>query len=481
MTEVASWLVLSLVLTCHGFVTRDVTKQQQANLFELSVIHLNDFHARFMQTGPSSGTCYEEVKDKCLGGIARVYTASHRLMKERRNAIFLNAGDQFQGTLWYTLHRWNVTATFLNMLPHDALTLGNHEFDDKIPGVVPFLKMIDAPVVVANIDATDEPDMKGLYKNSTVLERGGRKIGVIGAIISSTDTLSSSGKLKFLDEVESINEEAKKLKDRGVDIIVVLDHCGLEIDRIIAKKCPDVDLIVGGHSHTFLYSGTPPLNDVPEDEYPVVVQQETTNRTVLIVQASAFTRYLGNLTVWFDEDGEVDSWEGNPILLDASIEEDPEVLQALEPWRIDVDALANRKIGAIKVPLSNNCRQAECNAGNFITDAMVDAFVDKAENVSSWTYAAISCMHVGGLRNSIEKTSGFITFGDLAAMLPFGDVWNAVELLGSDLLQVIEEGVTDSFSETEFVGKKLLVWSGIKVTYNLSMPAYSRVTEVKVR
>jgi len=78
---------------------------------------------RFEQTSSNSGACREGHEKDCVGGIARVYTAVNQLVKERPNAIFLNAGDHFQGTLWYNIHRWNVTALFMNMLPHDAMVI----------------------------------------------------------------------------------------------------------------------------------------------------------------------------------------------------------------------------------------------------------------------------------------------------------------------------------------------------------------------
>ena len=73
--------------------------------------------------------------------------------------------------------------------------------------------------------------------------------------LTNYQTISRTGKLKFLDEVESVNDEARRLKSQGIDIIIVLSHCGLKVDRIMAAKCPLIDVIVGGHSHTFLYSG----------------------------------------------------------------------------------------------------------------------------------------------------------------------------------------------------------------------------------
>ena len=463
------WLLLFLFQTSWGFTGRGVYYPGRSDLFELSVIHLNDFHARFEQTGPYSGACRKENEEKrdCVGGIARVSTAVNRLINERPNPIFLNAGDHFQGTLWYNVHRWNVTGTFMNMLPHDVMTIGNHEFDNGVEGVVPFLQMVKAPVVVTNMDASEEPTIQGLYRNSTILERNGTKIGVIGVILSTTNTIANTGKLKFMDEVGSVNEEASRLKSQGVGVIIVLSHCGLDVDRIMAAKCPLIDVIVGGHSHTFLYSGAPPFVDTPEDVYPVVVAQENTNRTVLIVQAAAYTKYLGNLTVWLDKEGEVVDWDGNPILLDYSIEEDSQMLDALQPWKASVEEKASSKVGRAKVYLDNNCRKSECNLGNLITDAMVDAYVEQAENRTYWTYAAVACMNPGGIRSSIDSIGGDITFGDLMMAQPFENTWDTLELNGTCIMQILKS-------------KGFLSWSGLKVTYNVTGDTKT-VTDVKIR
>lgn len=458
-------LVALLFHVCLGFTGRGLFYPGRTDLFELSIIHLNDFHARFEQTSPSSGTCRKGHEKDCVGGFARVYTAVNQLVKERPNAIFLNAGDHFQGTLWYNIHRWNVTALFMNMLPHDVMTIGNHEFDNKIEGLVPFLKNVNAPVVVTNIDDSEEPTIQGLYKNSTIIERNSTKIGVIGVILSTTNLLSSTEKLKFLDEVETVNDEAKRLKEQGVDIIIVLSHCGLDVDRVMAAKCPLIDVIVGGHSHTFLYSGPPPFIDTPEDEYPVVVTQNETNRTVLIVQAAAYTKYLGNLTVWFDDQGEVVDWDGNPILLDQSIEEDPEILEALKPWKEEVDATALKKIGSTRVLLERSCRYKECNMGNLVTDAMVNAVVDDAENKTYWTYAAVACSNSGGIRTSIEESE--ITYGDLMMVQPFENTWDTLELTGESIKKILEMN-------------EILVWSGLKITYK-TVNKTRTVVNVKIR
>lgn len=123
------------------------------------------------------------------------------------------------------------------------------------------------------------------------------------------------------------------MKRQGVDIIIVLSHCGLDVDYEIAKNAgPDIDVIVGGHSHTFMYTTVqgerPPGPDIPRDNYPAVVTHEDGHR-VLIVQASAYLKYIGDITVYFDKRGRVVSWEGAPIYLNTNIEQGKRQISAI--------------------------------------------------------------------------------------------------------------------------------------------------------
>lgn len=122
--------------------------------------------------------------------------------------------------------------------------------------------------------------------------------------------------------MQTAREESRKLKDQGIDIILLLSHCGLDLDYRIAREAGEfIDVIVGGHSHSFMYSGeNPPGVDRPEDEYPAVVVQGNDHK-VLIVQAASFSKYVGDLEVFFDEDGKLVRWQGQPIYLDSNVPE----------------------------------------------------------------------------------------------------------------------------------------------------------------
>lgn len=143
--------------------------------------------------------------------------------------------------------------------------------------------------------------------------------------------------------------------------------------------------MIGGHSHTFLYGNdfVPDL-EISEGDYPTVVVQPKTGRKVYVVQAYAFSKYMGNLTVHFDDDGEIVKIFGKPILLDSSIEQAKDVLKELEKWKsLFPNNMTDRVIGYSKVHLDGNfkvCRVGECNLGNLITDAMIDYVSSKIKN-----------------------------------------------------------------------------------------------------
>ena len=113
--------------------------------------------------------------------------------------------------------------------------------------------------------------------------------------------------VKFLDEITSINAEAQRLNDNGVNIIIAVGHSGFKKDKEIAKHVPLVDVVIGGHSNTFLYTGTPPSNEVPVGPYPTIVVQSS-GKKVPVVQAYAYTKYLGHLNLKFDENGKLKEW-----------------------------------------------------------------------------------------------------------------------------------------------------------------------------
>lgn len=202
----------------------------------------------------------------------------------------------FTGTEWFTTFRMEICIKFMNILGPDAMTLGNHEFDDGgIDGIEKYVKSVNTATVVAN--ANFKKDIG--TKKSVILTAQGEKIGVIGALTTDMNVIQNSGATVLQDEVAAINAEAEKLKNQGVGIIIALTHCGYEVDKKIADKCPLVDLVVGGHSHSFLTSDNinpiHPESKSIEGPYPTTIVQSETGKKVPVVQAYAYFKYMGKL------------------------------------------------------------------------------------------------------------------------------------------------------------------------------------------
>ncbi|XP_049854135.1 protein 5NUC-like [Schistocerca gregaria] len=368
--------------------------------------------------------------------------------------------------------------------PGAALSLGNHEFDNGVAGLVPFLENASFPVVAANLDTSEEPELAAspLVKSVVLHLPGGPDVGIIGYLTPETKVIAFTGKVKFLDEVASIKEEAERLKREGINILIALGHSGYKTDQRIASEVPDIDVVIGGHTNTFLYTGDAPDSEVPVDLYPKIITQPS-GKKVPVVQAYAYTKYLGNLTVVFDQNGELKSFTGNPVLLNSSVEEDSEILKALEEWRAEVDNSTKEIIGKTRVLLdgaAEHCRLFECNFGNLVTDAMVYTNA-KSYHGNGWTNAPIALFNGGGIRSSIDTSSdGNVTKEDILTTLPFQNTLFFEKINGSQLLAALENGVYYYEEVTTRGIGSFPQLSGLKVTYNIRKPAGARVQEVLV-
>ena len=265
--------------------------------FELTLLHVNDIHVKIEETNKYSSTCKPRAKEEgqCYGGVARLSQAVKQIKSREENVLWLNGGDFYQGTVWYTQFKWRVVSLFNNLLNFDAMTLGNHEFDDKIAGLEPFLRNQSCPVVVTNMNVSLVPALAGLTVPSVKVEVGDKMIGIVGYITPETKDISNPEEVIFTDEIEALKTEVKKLHDEGIDIIVALGHSGYDKDKEVASSVPHLDVVVGAHSHSFLFS---PSSENPSVEkirgpYPTIIENPGGHKT-LVVQAYAYTK-VGNV------------------------------------------------------------------------------------------------------------------------------------------------------------------------------------------
>lgn len=455
---------------------------QSSLAYDLTIIHTNDVHDRMEQFDSGGGSCSEEEASngECYGGVARRATKINEIRKSVDNVLFLDAGDQFQGTNWFFLYKGEATSYFMNKLGYDVQALGNHEFDLNPDGLAPFLKDINHRVVSCNVDATNEPVIDGLFNKSTIEVVGGETIGVVGYTYYRTNEISQSRNTIFYDEVPSLQAEVDILTAMGINKIIAVGHSGISIDLEIAAKVKGLDIVIGGHTDTFLYTGDPPDAEVPYDEYPILVHpDQDPEANVLVITDYTFAKYLGRLDVTFDVDGKITAWQGNPILLDSKVPEDPELLAEINQWGEAVANQSSTKIGITHVYLDgsrDSCRNVECNLGNMLTDAFISETITFPDE-EKWNTVNFAVQHGGGIRASIVQ--GEITLGDLTTVFPFGGTIDTLELEGRYVKEMFENSVVE-YNPADIPGRFLQV-SGIWVTYDISREPNDRVVDIMVR
>ena len=324
----------------------------QDGSFELTIMHTNDVHG------------HHEPQRNGDGGAARQATVVNQIRAEVDNHLLLDGGDRFTGTLFHVQWRGQDSVQIMNAIGYDAMALGNHEFDDGSEVLANFVKGLNFPALSANIDFSEDPLLAGLIEPSTVLEVGGESIGVIGLTTPETDILSKpSDELVFhYNLVDIAQEQVDMLTAQGVNKIILVTHIGYGADVQVAQGVSGVDIVVGGHTNTFLsniYSGA-------LGEYPTVLESAS-GEPVLVVQASTKTVYLGRLDVEFDGDGLVTDWDGDAILLSRYISPDPDISDIIAGLAEPIAALQSQAVGETAMALTGTsprlCRIQECTVG----------------------------------------------------------------------------------------------------------------------
>lgn len=248
----------------------------------LTILHLNDTHSHIEpeRAGTLAGH----------GGVIEqaAYVDSVRTAEGAANVMLLHAGDFSQGSSYFTELGGDLEIDVINAMAYDAVCLGNHEFDNGINELARRLTNIKVPVVCANYIFKGSP-LENLIKPYTIVEKAGRKIGVIGLLTDLSDVVSAdvSVVIKYQDPKDALNLYAAELKSKGCDLVIALTHLGYEgeayTDFELASVTRNVDIIVGGHSHTDL------------EDYGQTVNLD--GKKVVIVTDGKWGLNIGKLTV----------------------------------------------------------------------------------------------------------------------------------------------------------------------------------------
>jgi 5'-nucleotidase len=322
----------------------------------LTILHSNDLHAHVEPTA---------IRGKTFGGFARIATIVKQTRAKDKNVILLNAGDIFQGTLYFNIYEGLAEAMLLSKMGYQASCIGNHEFDKGVPNLVEYCKRVNFPIVACNIDMTSEPELAKVVKPYTILTVDNQKIGVVGLITETTGNITlGADKLKFLNHLAPTQKAVDELTHQGVNKIIVISHIGYEEDQELASKLHNVDLIVGGHSHTPL--GTPSLPGWGPSggPYPTYTK-DADGKQVVIVQAWEWGKVFGDIKVSFDASGVLTKViEANPIVVDESIPEDPEIATMVDTLRKPVTAMGSAVLGTCSSAYSDRTL-----VGYFVADS----------------------------------------------------------------------------------------------------------------
>jgi 5'-nucleotidase len=255
----------------------------------ITILHTNDTHSR-LDPFPANDARYANK-----GGVARRATLIENIRNENPNTLLLDAGDFFQGTPYFNFYGGELELKFMSMLKYDAATIGNHEFDNGVDGLLAHLHLANFPLVSSNYDFSNTV-MDGFVKKYITLKKDGIKIGIfgLGVELEGLVTKKLYQETRYLDPIEISQDMTRILKDEEqCDLVICLSHLGYSYDHDkvsdikVAEATRNIDLIIGGHTHTFL----------PK---PVIVKN-IDDEEVLINQVGFAGINLGRIDFYFEE------------------------------------------------------------------------------------------------------------------------------------------------------------------------------------
>lgn len=223
-------------------------------LQKLTILHTNDVHSR-IEPFPMDGS-----RNQGLGGVARRSALIKKIRAEQEQVLLLDAGDIFQGTPYFNKFGGELELKLMSEMKYDASTLGNHDFDNGVEGFYKQLPHANFPILISNYDLSNTALAKSTHPFK-IYKKGGLKIGVFGVGIQLKGLVDPKnyGETLYLDPVVKANEIAAVLKqDHHCDLVICLSHLGYKYlnaqvsDHVLASNTRNIDLIIGGHTHTFM-------------------------------------------------------------------------------------------------------------------------------------------------------------------------------------------------------------------------------------
>lgn len=515
---------------------------EQGKPLELTILHINDHHStlesksKTLKLSAGGASAVDVAVD--AGGFPRVTAAISELAAKSPNVLKLHAGDALTGTLYFNRagSDGEADAAMINTVCFDAFTLGNHEFDKGDTGLKGFLDLLrkgncKTPILSANVQfgpasALNATRAPGYVSPSTVVERDGQKIGIVGLTIAQKTKASSSpdADTTFQDETVAAQREIDALRAKGVNKIIVLSHIGYDYDKQVASRLSGVDVVVGGDSHTLLGPNTLTTSGVgsPAGAYPTRITDKD-GKPVCVVQAWEYAQVVGELKVSFNAEGEVTQCAGTPHVLigdnftiggKAATEAEKAALKAsaaatgvlrvttpsapataaLQPFKDRVAVFNKAQVAVVpqelcsrRVPggvgsVDYSRSSAACNAegsvslrGGDIQQLVAEAYLDVANQ--KYGGADITLQSGGGVRIPLQGT---VTAAQVIQVLPFGNMLFRLDITGQEVKGMLEDGLEAVYGAGGSTGPYPYT-GGLRYDVNAAAAKGERVTDIEVR
>ena len=494
--------------------TQDNNETNQTTVskpLDISIIHINDTHSHV--AAENTSLYFEGQKVKVdIGGYPRVVSKIKELQANKTNPLTLNAGDTFQGTLYFTLFKGAADIDMLNMINWDAMSLGNHEFDEGDAFLADYLSKLDinsSNILAANVEAPAGNPLEKSWSSYTIKEYDGEKVGIIGIDISQKTKVSSnpSDDIIFKDEVQTVQKYIDELNAKGVNKIVLLSHVGLDNDKAYASQLSGVDVIIGGDSHSLMGDFSSVGFTSHDTNYPAQTTDKDGNK-VCIAQAWQYNYVVGNVDISFDAEGVVTKCEGVPTLvmgdnftvdgaepnatvqtlIDSTIAnhtnleiivEESATASKLAEYSGKVDAQKATVIGEAGEVLGHNRIPGDVKDGVNNLPLGSDIAPIVAKSFYDLSNRADACIqNAGGVRIAVDE--GNITMDTAYTLLPFSNTLYEIDMKGSEIKQVLEDALNNYLDNGGSTGSFPYAY-GLRYDVNTEAAANSRISNLEVK
>ena len=396
---------------------------------------------------------YEIAPEGGKGGLAELATLLQDERSASENSITTFGGDLLSPSVMSGLTKGEQMIEIYNALGTDVAVVGNHELDFGPELAAERLAASSFPWLAGNMLDKDGNPAIGT-RATMMMEMAGYKIGFLGVIAEDTDTLSSPGPdITFADPIETAAMLAAQLEEDGADIIVALTHLNASADRDLLRRVSAVDIALGGHDHH-------PITEYEGGQILIKAGYDAHYLAALDITVDRVEKRGEEVVVWEPE------WRYRPT---AGVAADPDIQAIIDRWNGKLDEELSVPVGEAKVVLDtrrSSVRSVESNFGNLVAEAMRNA-----------TGADVGFTNGGGIRGDRTYDPGTVlTRKDVLTELPFGNVTVLMELSGADLLEAVENGV----SQVEDGAGRFPQVAGMAFSFDGTKPAGSRVTEITV-